>query len=54
MQVTDRGGMGQDASEGEVRGIRLDGEGEFRLEVLEDWGRCEGLPLRQAPSASLD
>ena len=34
--------LGQDAAEGEIGGIGFDGQGEFRLEVLEDGRRSEG------------
>ena len=37
------GGLGRDAAEGEVGGIRFDAKVEFRLEVLKDGGTCEGL-----------
>ena len=43
MKVSKRRGLRQDAAEGEVKGICLDGEGQFRLEVGEDGGRGEGL-----------
>ena len=43
MKVAVGVGLGQDAAEGEVGGIRLDGEGEFGLEVLEDGSGGEGL-----------
>ena len=36
------GSLGQDAAEGEIGGIGFDGQGEFRLEVLEDGRRSEG------------
>ena len=35
--------LGQNAPEGEVRGIGLDGEGQVGLEMSEDGGRGEGL-----------
>ena len=34
--------LGQDAAEGEIGGIGFDGQGELRLEVLEDGRRSEG------------
>ena len=43
MEVALGGGLGQDAAESKVGGIRPDAEGEFWLEMLEDGGRCEGL-----------
>ena len=36
------GRLGQDADEGEIGDIGFDGQGEFRLEVLEDGRRSEG------------
>ena len=51
MEVALGGGLGQDAAEGEVGGIRFDAKGEFRLEVLEDGGRCEG-PLQLPESCT--
>ena len=43
MNVALGGGLGQDAAESEVGGIRFDGEGEFGLEVLQDGSGGEGL-----------
>ena len=43
MEISRRRELGQNAAEGEVRGIYLDGEGQVRLEVTEDGGRGESL-----------
>ena len=37
------GGLGQDAADGEVGGVRLDGDGQVGLEVFEDGSGGEGL-----------
>ena len=42
MQVAFGGGLGQNTTDGEVGGVRLHGDGEVRLEVVEDWSCCEG------------
>ena len=42
MELPIRGRLGQDAAEGEIGDIGFDGQGEFRLEVLEDGRRSEG------------
>ena len=42
MELPISGRLGQDATEGEIGGIGFDGQGEFRLEVLEDGRRSEG------------
>ena len=42
MEDAVRGGLGQDAAEGVVRGIGFDGEGEIWLKVLEDGGGGKG------------
>ena len=41
MEVALRGGLGQDAAEGVVRGVGFDGEGKIWLEMLEEGSRCE-------------
>ena len=46
VEVASRGELGQDAAQGEVRGIGLDSEGEIRLEVLQNRGCSEGLLQR--------
>ena len=35
--------MGENAPESEVGGVRLDGEWQIWLKVLQNWGRCERL-----------
>ena len=42
MELPISGRLGQDAAEGEIGGIDFDGQGEFRLEVLEDGRKSEG------------
>ena len=42
MELPIRCRLGQDAAEGEIGGIGFDGQGELRLEVLEDGRRSEG------------
>ena len=42
MQIAFGERLGQDAAEGVVRGVGFDGEGEVRLKVLQNGGRCEG------------
>ena len=42
MELPISGRLGQDAAEGEIGGIGFDGQGEFRLEVLEDGRKSEG------------
>ena len=42
MELPFSGRLGQDAAEGEIGGIGFDGQGEFKLEVLEDGRRSEG------------
>ena len=46
VEVASRGGLVEDAAQGEVRGIGLDSEGEIRLEVLQNRGCSEGLLQR--------
>ena len=43
MQVASSRWLRDDAAESEVRGVCLDGEGQIRLEVLQNWRCCEGL-----------
>ena len=43
MKSAMRGGLGKNAPEGVVRGVRLDGQGYVRLEMLEDGSGREGL-----------
>ena len=42
MELPISGRLGQDAAEGEIGGIGFDGQGEFKLEVLEDGSKSEG------------
>ena len=42
MQIAFGGRLGQEGAEGVVRGVGFDGEGEVRLKVLQNGGRCEG------------
>ena len=42
MELPISGRLGQDAADGEIGGIGFDGQGELRLEVLEDGSRSEG------------
>ena len=51
MQVTSSGGLQNDTTEGEGRGICFYGEGEIRLEVLKD-GSCGEVLLETAKSCT--
>ena len=42
VEHTSSGRLGKDAAEGEVRSIRVDGEGELGLKMLKDGSRSEG------------
>ena len=42
MELPISGRLGQDAADGEIGGIGFDGQGELRLEVLEDGSKSEG------------
>ena len=55
MELPISGRLGQDTTEGEIGGIGFDGQGEFRLEVLEDGRRSEGrLELTESSPALSD
>ena len=43
MKCAIRRGLGENAPESVVGGVRLDGQREVRLEVAEDWSESEGL-----------
>ena len=43
MQVTGGAGLGKDAPQGKVRGVRLNSQVQIWLKVVQDWSGREGL-----------